>query len=218
MICNKCLVNKEATEENYRFRTDAQCLRKTCRECESAKRKERLYRDEYGTGIEAYYRHLKRERLRARRARKKKPEINRKATARWRAKNKDKSNALARACRVRRGAAYMKEWRARNRDWYNAYMRDWRRWNKLSVSDANELIDLVTSALPSGLPAETKDEVMQEMMVQVLSKKVKVSKITQEIKPLITKFYRDYANRALLSLDAPIIGFEDLTIGETLEG
>lgn len=216
MICNGCKIDKGATETNFAFRKDAQCLRHTCRDCQRAQRKERFNKDKYGD--DAYYRNLRRQRLQARRRRKKNPEINRKAMARWRDKNREKYRAIARAYRIRRGSAYMKEWRERNRDWYNAYMRDWRRLNSLKVSDTNQLMDLIASALPNGLSGELRDEVIQELLIRVLSGKVRVSQLKESIKPLVTSFYRDYANRALLSLDALISGSEDLTLGETVAG
>lgn len=222
MICNGCQIDKEATQANFAFRNDAQCLRHTCRDCQRNQRKARCRKDEYGEGDEAYWRYLRRERLRARRSRKKNPEINREATARWRAKNREKSNALARAYRARRGAQYMKEWRARNKDWYNAYMRDWNKLNKLKTRlcglSPTELINLVASIIPPNLATEIKDEVTQELLTRVLSGEVRISRINEQVKPLITKFYRDYANRGLLSLDAPVGGYEDLTLGQVIEG
>lgn len=44
------------------------------------------------------------------------------------------------------------------------------------------------------------------------------AELRQEIKPLITKYYKDYANRSLLSLDAPVSRVEKLTLGELIEG
>lgn len=216
MVCNKCKLDKEATEANFAFRTDAQCLRHTCRDCQRTQRKERFNKDKYGK--DAYYRNLKRERLRARRSRRKNPEINRKATAKWREKNRDKSNAIARAYYYRRGREYMKGWRVRNRDWFNAYMRDWRRLNKLKVSDTDDLVNLIADALPNRLPSEVRDEVTQELLVRVLSGKVRLSQLKQNVKPLVAKFYRDYANRSLLSLDMPIRNSGNLTLGQFVEG
>jgi hypothetical protein len=97
-------------------------------------------------------------------------------------------------------------------------MRDWRRLNSLKVSDGNELMDLIASALPTGLQGEMKDEVTQELLVKVLSGKIRMTQIKQAIKPLVTRFYRDYANRSLLSLDAPVAGFENLLLSEIVEG
>jgi hypothetical protein len=56
------------------------------------------------------------------------------------------------------------------------------------------------------------------LLVKVLSGKIRMTQIKQAIKPLVTRFYRDYANRSLLSLDAPVAGFENLLLSEIVEG
>ncbi len=112
----------------------------------------------------------------------------------------------------------MREWRARNREQYNAYMRDRRRLNALKASDTNKLMDLIISALPKGISGETRDEVLQDLFVHVLSGKSRLSEINKAVKPLVAKFFRDYANRSVRSLDAPMNGAGNVTLSQMLEG
>lgn len=210
--CSTCHAEKPASEKYFAWRRDAQCLRRQCRDCMTAKRKEPKPDDPEG------HRRRRRERLRARRQRKRKPEINRRAHAKWCDKNRERKNEYMRAYKAMTNDRHTKQWRAKNRERYNQYMADWRRRNKIKSGDGTDLLSEVLWLIPSHITGEVREDIAQELVLRVLSGETQLSEIRTSIKPLLTKFFRDYADRRLLSLDAPVQGFDNLTFGETIAG
>lgn len=138
-------------------------------------------------------------------------EYNKRAGARWRAKNPDYYRRRHSEDRERRNAEGRQRY-AQNREARKQlnYVGTIRR----RESAARKLADRIDRLLPGGIPRDVRDEAKQSLLLAVL---------TGELSPqFIEKSVRDHINQAwpsrcgVLSIDAPINESSDLTLGEML--
>ena len=96
-------------------------------------------------------------------------------------------------------------------------IRRWRRHN-LGTSGETDMEAIINDVVPRQLPYEIRDEVCQEIALQLLLRKTHYSNLREAVTKLTKRFFREYQNKfGDLSLDAPI-NEEGLTLGEILEG
>lgn len=97
-------------------------------------------------------------------------------------------------------------------------IRRWRKWN-LGISGETNMQAIIEDAVPKGLPYEIREEVCQEIALQLLTRKTSYSQLRQTTSRLVKHFFREYQDKfGNLSLDAPLGGDnEGLTLGDLLD-
>jgi hypothetical protein len=105
------------------------------------------------------------------------------------------------------------EWRARNiAAVYNA------RWLKTGNQERSvDLVSLVNKAVPRALPDFAREEICQDLLLQLLEGTLKREDLRDGTKETLKKYNREFPDKyGPLSLDAPIHGTDGLTIMDTL--
>lgn len=80
------------------------------------------------------------------------------------------------------------------------------------------IVDIVMQAVPTTLPQDVREEVSQELMVEVLGSSSSLQLLRNRAIALTKKINREYHNKfKMVSLDAPI-NEDGTTLGELMEG
>lgn len=88
---------------------------------------------------------------------------------------------------------------------------------KLKEKKAQMLIALVEREVPKTLPYEIRDEVCQELILDLLTRKVSAASLRQSIPTYTRRFFREYQDRfKSVSLDAPVGDEDGRTLGDFL--
>jgi hypothetical protein len=80
------------------------------------------------------------------------------------------------------------------------------------------MMEILVSAIPSGTPAELRDEIAQQMAVEILSGDLAYALLRAQAREIKRKMNRSYHNHfKYRSLSQPLGGNDDgLTLGDTL--
>jgi hypothetical protein len=79
------------------------------------------------------------------------------------------------------------------------------------------LIGLVNAVLPTSLPEQVRADVKHDMIVGVLSGKIKEADVRKLVPKYISKHYKGYDNRfTTVSLDQPVAGMESGSLGDQI--
>ncbi len=205
--CNACGMVKPLSE--YYFLRIPQVWSRRCKACLSLQSKARRAKDpDYKA----------KERERARRQRRERPDINLRACQKWREAHRERFNAIKREYVLKTGAKYTKKWRAENRERYNAYMRNWKSVQGFKVEDETALVQRVEKAVPHCLPYEVRSDVCQELLLAVLSRVVQVNEIESRVSEYVKFGFREYLNKfGPRSLDSLLTDDPDgLTLGDCI--
>lgn len=165
-------------------------------------------------------------------------EKTREQKRKWRAKNRERVNELNRQWRKRNREAYrahqreyVRQWRAENpersrkhvadhhakhRDERNRKLRVYRRL-RLSPNReqyGKDLFETITTAMPKGLPAHIRDDVVGTVALQVIDQKEDISKIKALVKAALSATWGQSDWFKHISIDAPLT--DDFTLLDTL--
>lgn len=138
-------------------------------------------------------------------------EYNKRGGARWRARNPDYYRARHAANREIRNQK-SRDYHARNQ---NRAQRNTERWRLLNrEAAADKMLQRIRQMLPSGLPAYVKSEVVQSLMLEVLTGELTLDTIKAAIPTHVRRAW-DFDMR-LVSLDAPLLDGES-TLADVLD-
>lgn len=95
------------------------------------------------------------------------------------------------------------------------------RWRSMGITvnarGETDINAIIQDVVPKTLPYEIREEVCQEVALQLLTHKTHYSKIRETVQRLTKQFFKEYQNKyGDLSLDAPM-GEDGLTLGEMLD-
>lgn len=84
--------------------------------------------------------------------------------------------------------------------------------------DSNDLVAAIDAAVPKTLPRQIREEVCQDIAVACLEQQIPIADIEAHVKAFITQVFRTDAMGfgAPRSLDAPLRGYDGLTLGDTI--
>lgn len=102
-------------------------------------------------------------------------------------------------------------------EYYHA-IKEWKRTGLFNNGGQNDIATIIDGLVPQALPFEIRDEVCQELALDLLTRKLTYSRLRAAVPNYIKRFFKEYQNKfGDLSLDAPI-GEGGFTLGETLIG
>lgn len=140
--------------------------------------------------------------------------------------------------------AYRKKWRENNPEKVRAYARYWIKMNpdkvraykqrykeKRQTISAHypafgelrlrellkiEIYAAARKALPDGLPAFVRDEIIADIILAHLEGRLPVADVAAKAKQFVTAYYRMFDQWKTISLDAPVPGTDGLRLGDTI--
>lgn len=196
-----------------------------------------LPEDEREAAVEKYiaeYREKRRLYQQAYRARR--PEVHREAYRKYMEKNKKKiAKQRPWVERDARRVEKKQEYRQKTMERHLAYKREWSRKNREKVREQerrhyhrakaanmartkpDELRALLRRQLPGYLDAQSRADIINEVIAAILDHKVFYGELSTCVKPFVTAHNRMYDHFKTLSLDAPIPGMDGMTYMDRLE-
>ena len=84
------------------------------------------------------------------------------------------------------------------------------------ATEEHALLLAVDSVVPKGLNTDTRADICQDLLVDILSGELTLSALRASVSTYIRRFFRKNVSWAHVSLDAPIFGGGKRTLAEVL--
>ena len=147
--------------------------------------------------------------------RKKNPERAREIHAEWEARNPGKS----REAKLKWSEKRRREGRKETPEAHKTHNARWYSRNKavkLVNTDPATVRKMIAKQLPGYLTAETRNDIINEVIQAILARKVLFEEIQSCAKPFVTAHNRMFDHFKNVSIDAPIAGTEDFKLIDTI--